>query len=339
LIECIFTLDYEIYGDGTGGLKDLVYEPGKQLREIFQKWNVPLVAFVEVAELEQIERTGTDSCIHLVKQQIRQFYEDGFEIALHLHPQWYNAVYTQGRWVLDQSEYNLCTLSRRRICEIADRAIEYLRYAVGSSEFTPLSFRAGNWLFQPSAIAAGVLAERGIRIDSSVFKGGIQRDHGLDYRAALNNGYYWSFGEDVVRPDPAGHWTEFPIYTEMVAPWRMTTKKRLAFGNKFGVSGTSARRRWNRIRDFVRSSYPLKLDFCRMTGHELRRVMSHVTRHDRESPHVYRPIVAIGHTKDLVDLCTIDDFLRFLSNDGIPVRTLTSVESCARQGRHGVALR
>ena len=27
MIECIFTLDYEIYGDGTGSLNELVYEP------------------------------------------------------------------------------------------------------------------------------------------------------------------------------------------------------------------------------------------------------------------------------------------------------------------------
>ena len=31
MIECIFTLDYEIYGNGTGALKDLVYEPAERL--------------------------------------------------------------------------------------------------------------------------------------------------------------------------------------------------------------------------------------------------------------------------------------------------------------------
>ena len=31
MIECIFTVDYEIYGNGTGALIDLVYEPAKQL--------------------------------------------------------------------------------------------------------------------------------------------------------------------------------------------------------------------------------------------------------------------------------------------------------------------
>ena len=51
MIECIFTLDYEIYGDGTGSLKELVYEPAEQLKAIFRKWNACFVNFVDVAEL------------------------------------------------------------------------------------------------------------------------------------------------------------------------------------------------------------------------------------------------------------------------------------------------
>jgi len=55
MIECIFTLDYEIYGNGTGALGDLVYGPTERLRDIFRKWNAQFVAFVEVAEFEKIE--------------------------------------------------------------------------------------------------------------------------------------------------------------------------------------------------------------------------------------------------------------------------------------------
>jgi hypothetical protein len=325
LIECVFTLDYEIYGNGTGALNELVYEPGQKLKSIFQQWGVQFVAFVEVAEFEQIERFGTDDSIHLVKRQIQSFHDDGFEVALHLHPQWYNARYVQGRWQLDYNEYNLCTLPRTRITDIVDRALDYLRRLLCQSEFTPLSFRAGNWLFQPTEAAASVMAERGIKVDSSVFKGGVQHDHRLDYRPALKNGYYWSFTDDVTKPDKAGPWIEVPIHTEMVLPWRMTTRKRLGFGHKFGISGDGIRRRSNRIRDFLRFRYPLKLDFCRMTEEELRGMMNKLIEEDRESPDVYRPIVAIGHTKDFVDPDTVEKFLRFLSANEITVCTFDAV--------------
>ena len=144
MVECIFTIDCEIYGDGTGSLRELVYEPTERLIATFQKWDARFVAFVEVAELEMIEAEGTDPDIDLVKRQIRYFYEEGFEIGLHLHPQWYKGRYENGKWLLDDREYNLCALPHERIVQIVERSIKYLRSVLGEADFTPLSFRAGN---------------------------------------------------------------------------------------------------------------------------------------------------------------------------------------------------
>jgi len=325
VIEFVFTIDYEIYGDGTGTLKELVYEPAHRLKELFQKHNVRFVAFVEVAELEKIEAYGTDPAIDLVKKQVQDFHRDGFEIALHLHPQWSNALYQEGRWFLDLGAYNLCTLPRTRIVQIIERSLDYLRHLVDDSGFTPLSFRAGNWLFQPTQTAASVLGEKGIKIDSSVFKGGVQNNYGLNYRRALRNGYYWSFSHDVDEPDPLGSWIEVPIHTEMVPFWKMRTSKRMAFTNHFGVAGRSSRQKVNRALDFARFRYPLKLDFCRMTLHELTSMMDKVIQEDREAPESYRPVVAIGHTKDLRDFPVVESFLSFLQMNRISVSTFTDI--------------
>ncbi len=243
MIDCIFTLDYEIYGNGTGSLNDVVLEPGEKLREIFEKWDARFVNFVEVAELEQIERHNSDAAIGRVKRQVRELHEKGFEIALHLHPQWCNARYQSGQWMLDLAEYNLCELSAGRIGEIVDRSIDYLRTITGQGDFTPLSFRAGNWLFQPTQRAACVLSQRGIKVDSSVFKGGVQRNNALDYRPALQNGYYWAFDADVNQPQPSGAWVEVPIYTEMVPVWRMVTSKRVGLATPFRPMGRVSRER------------------------------------------------------------------------------------------------
>jgi len=325
MIDCIFTLDYEIYGNGTGTLKNLVYEPTQRLRDIFQKWDARFVNFVEVAEFEKIDAWGTDSAIELVRTQVRDLNREGFEIALHLHPQWCNACYRDGRWLLDFNEYNLCTLPRNRIAKIVERSLAYLRHMVDEPRFTPLSFRAGNWLFQPTHTAARVLAENGIKIDSSVFKGGLQHKYGLDYRPARKNGYYWSFSHDANQPDEAGQCIEVPIYTEMVPIWRMPTSKRLGFGNNFGTAGQKGNGKLNRLRDFLRFEYPLKLDFCRMTLGELTSMVERVIRKDRDEPELHRPLAAIGHTKDLVDLQTVDDFLSFLSSKGIAVFTFADI--------------
>jgi hypothetical protein len=325
MIDCVFTLDYEIYGNGTGTLKDLVYEPTERLWAIFRKWKARFVNFVEVAEFEKIEACDADPAINLVKRQIRELSLDGFEIALHLHPQWYNARYEHGQWRLDYSEYNLCALPPTRITQIVDRSLDYLRRVVGRPDFTPLSFRAGNWLFQPTRDAASILADRGIKLDSSVFKGGLQHDNGLDYRPALKNGYYWTFQSDVNQPDSCGPWVEAPIYSEMVPFWKMATSKRLSFGNGLNAVGRTHRQKANRLLDLLRLRYPLKLDFCRMTLAELTSMMDRILRQDEAEPELYKPIVAIGHTKDLTDPDTVDAFLSFLRSRGIAISTFEDI--------------
>ena len=325
MIEFVFTIDYEIYGDGHGSLRELVYEPARRLEEIFVRRGVRFVTFVEVSEFERIEEVGTDPAIDLVARQVRGLFADGFEIGLHLHPQWSNARYEGDRWVLDFSEYNLCTLPRPRVVDIVGRSLRYLRYLVGDPSFTPMSFRAGNWLFQPTQPAGRVLADSGLRIDSSVFKGGLQRGRGLDYRAALKNGDYWRFETNVNEPDPSGSLIELPIYADMVPFWRLATTKRLAMRRNVGGAGYGSAGRLDRLRDFLRVRYPLKLDFCRMTLDELTAMMERVIRQDRQNPDALRPIVAIGHTKDLLDLGTVEKFLAYLEQQAIPIVTFMDI--------------
>jgi len=322
MIESIFTVDYEISGTGRGSLKEMVYEPARMLRETFSKRGAPLVVFVEVAELARMEAEGTDPAIDRVKQQIRDFHSDGCEIGLHIHPQWCNAHMEKGEWRLDHEEYSLCTLPRRRIGEIVDHSIAHLRKILEAPDFTPFSFRAGNWLFKPTRPAADVLVERGIRVDSSVFKGGVRHEHGLDYRAALKNGSYWKFSDRADVPEGKGCLLELPIYTQMVPFWRMFNSKRI---NRQHL-GMNAERplggKLYRLLDFLRLRHPLKLDYCSMTIDELIRMVDPVIRADREDPGAFRPVVAIGHTKELAGTETVESFLHYLEDHRIRVSTL-----------------
>lgn len=325
MISCIFTLDYELYGNGEGSLADLVYQPTEILAQVFEAAGVPFVCFVETAELVRIGKQCSDDSIANVRRQISRLYQDGNEIALHIHPQWFNASYQDGHWCLDYSEYNICTLSSERIAQIVHQGISYLRYLLSNPDFTPVSFRAGNWLLQPSKHVASVLAKAGIKLDSSVFKGGLQRKHGLDYRLASKNGPFWSFTDDVNKPETNGALLELPIYTEMVPFWKMLTEKRLRLQSKGCNAGKGGWRRFARIRDFMRLRHPLKFDFCRMTLRELIAMTDRAIQADREHPNVYTPIVAIGHSKDLVDYQTIESYLAYLDSKGIVVSTLEDV--------------
>lgn len=325
VIECIFTVDYEIYGNGEGSLRELVYEPAEKLRAVFQKWNARCVVFVEAAELEIIAAAGSDPAIDLVERQIREFYGEGHEIGLHLHPQWYNARCEGGEWKLDNSEYNLSLLAPRRIDQIIDRSIAYLRKVLGAPDCNPFSFRAGNWLLQPTGAIAKSLAGHGIKIDSSVFKGGLQHQYGLDYRRSLKNSYYWAFSEDVNLPDPQGVLLEIPTFTKMVPTWKMFTAKRIRLQQKVPTSIKHRQTRLVRLRDFARFRLPMKLDFCRLTAAEMIGMFNKEIQKDRRNPAIFRPIVVIGHTKDLVDLKTIESFLAYLRTNGVSVSAFADV--------------
>ncbi len=332
MIECIFTLDYEIYGDGTGKLRELVFEPTKALAATFRKYDVPFVNFVEVAELQAFETHDGVKATEAIRRQIYELHDSGNEIGLHLHPQWYNAKRMGESWQLDFTEYNLSILPRDRIRTIVAAAIDYLRDVVRDPGYVPASFRAGNWLLQPTETVASVLAENGIKIDSSVFKGGRQRANGLDYRRAARNPYFWKFRKDVNIPEEDGLMLEIPTYTSFVPFWNMLTSKRLGVHSRPGSMGAKRRLSLNKVLDRLRFRYPSKLDFCRMTLAEMTGTIEQVIGDDRANPDSYKPIVAIGHSKDLVDLKAVEQFISYLQEKAIPIVNLRDTLLRMRDG-------
>lgn len=324
MIEVIFTLDYEIYGDATGSLRELILEPAESLMNLFEKWHYPLVVFVEVAELERIYQEKSDPDIEAVFNQIRELNGRGHEIALHLHPQWSGAKYHNGRWEVDLSEYNLCSLPEERIREIVSDGIKFLRFILRKTDYVPISFRAGNWLFQPTQPAARILREYGIKIDSSVFKGGRFKEYGVDYRKASRNGFFWRFWEDVAEPDPQGQMIEIPIYTSLVPFWEMLSRKRLQIEKKGQEEGKRTGL-FPKLKNHLSLRYPKKLDFCRLTKTEIGEMLKEIRAVDWKSPSVLKPVVAIGHTKDLKDIDTVDYLLSILNESGLKVATFRSI--------------
>jgi hypothetical protein len=109
----------------------------------------------------------------------------------------------------------------------------------------------------------------------------------------------------------------------------------MGLGSKSGVTERAIYPRLIRLSDFFRLRYPLKLDFCRMTLSELTSMMQKILWLDKEDPGQYRPIVAIGHTKDLVDFETVDGFLSFLMKNRVMISTFTDIcpKICSRISR------
>ena len=327
MIECIFTLDYEIYGNGSGDLATLVFEPTERLLALFRSRGNRFVRLRRGRRAEPPSRPRGPTGDLVGERQVRRGPWQRFEIALHLHPQGATRPGADGAGGSTTANTTSARWTERGCVEIVDRAIEYLRRTVADPA-TPTSFRAGNWLFQPTAVLARVLADRGIKMDSSVYKGGLQRQLGLDYRKAVGNGYAWRFREQVdipTRRHPARdshlHRAGSALGHGHAQAARLRAQRQRPRRRLGGRRGSRLRK----AMDLARWRYPLKLDFCRMTRHELLRTIDRVMRADAADPTTFRPIVAIGHAKDLVDLDTVERFLDTLLERGIPVSTLQDV--------------
>lgn len=323
MLDFIFTIDYEIYGNGKGSLKELVFEPSSKLIGIFKKHKLNLVFFIEVAELEMIEASSADPFLNPVKEQINFLKENGFEIGLHIHPQWYRGRFSNGSWQLDYKEYNLSLLEENRIKEILTRSLNYLRSLVNDPQLTPIVYRAGNWLINPASKIAPILSSLGIKIDSSVYKGGYQRYTGVDFRHAPKKMYYWEFSSDANVPEKPGVLIEMPIYTKLIPTWKFFRGRRLSLEKSSQSSESFNKLFLRRLSDFFRWKVPVKFDFCRLNYQELKKITDDLIEIDKKNPLEYKPIVLIGHTKDKPDAYTIDLFLNYLKENNIRITSFS----------------
>jgi len=162
-------------------------------------------------------------------------YRCGYEIALHLHPQWYNARFERGNGARLHG-INLCTLPQPRIAEIVDRSVNHLPLYGRPSKSSAL-YRSGPAIgcFQPTRNAAWNCPE-GACGSTFGIKGGLQRNHHLDYRPS--QGKMVTTGRsarNVNERTPWGSGWNSPSI-RMVPPWKMVTSKRMGMGNALGGS-------------------------------------------------------------------------------------------------------
>lgn len=323
MINAIFTLDYEIFGNGQGSLKELVYEPTKNLIELFNEFNCKFVNFVEVAELIKIKENKSDPYISNIENQIQEMYNNGYEIGLHIHPQWFNAKFKNNTWDLDFNEENLCNLRIEKIDKYIKTSINYLKQILGE-KYQPVSFRAGGWMIQPTTNISPILSNNGIKIDTSVFKGGLSHYYGIDFRKSINNLYYWKFLNDVNKEDQMGKLMEIPIYTKMVFPWKMISKKRVSH-LKLGSQNNNISKKLFKILDKIRIKYPMKLDFTKMTFIEFKSMLDLILSEDKNNPQILKPIILIGHSKNPNNFPEIKKMLIYIQNKNIKVSTFEEI--------------
>ena len=223
MLKPIFTLDYEIHGNGDGSPDQLMVEPTRRMLDQFDRYGAKLTILADIGEILQFkryaeERGRDDYHYGPISAQLQDAVRRGHDVQLHIHSSYFNARHEDGRWIQDWSEYSFADLPLDRAREMIRVGKEFLETLLQPVDpaYRCFVFRAANWSMNPSRNATRALAENGFTIETSVFKYG--RRSGLvnfDYSHAPSSVVPWRASEDdVCRPDPAGKLVEFPIYSE-----------------------------------------------------------------------------------------------------------------------------
>lgn len=320
MLRPIFTLDYEIHGNGEGCPYRLMVEPTARMLDQFDRYGAKLTIMAEVAEIAQYGRYASEHGIDRfhyaeIVKQLEDAIRRGHDVQLHLHPSYVNARNEDGRWLQDWSEYDFARLGVERMAELVQFGKSFLENLLQriDSSYRCHVFRAANWSVVPSCNIVRVLAENGFHIDSSVFKYG-KRNKGVrfDYSNAPSALVPWRPGdEDICTKSETGRLWEFPIYSEQRWIGAFITPQRLARASlgalhrhRFAqlrdetVPGvvsyrTKQGRFWKRWR--IRK-HAWKADFNQCTGTQLINALGRAeAAYGRRDVHL--PFILIGHSK------------------------------------------
>lgn len=322
----LFTLDYEVHGNGDGNPLPLMVEPTSRLVKLLERYGQRVTIMADVAEILAFKRyyheTGRDDFHSIdIENQLREAVLRGHDVQLHIHSSWFKAEWNGKKWDQCMEEYNLAALSMERIDEMVGCCVDYL-YGLLSSvcpDYKVWLFRAANWSMMPTGNLYQVLLRHGITADTSVYKGGVQSGNvSYDYRDAYHNLLsYPADAGNINHPAPASQQnfiTEYPIYTEMRPFWsffsfiRVFRMVRAKFHKHKRIASVSMEKRDEEIKraDNRKLSLkalfrknPWKMDFNQATGTQLiaamKRIMS-LRIEDRDSVDV----VLIGHSKSFL---------------------------------------
>lgn len=210
-------------------------EPTNRLLDIAEKFRVPMIFFVDVGFLIQLNENvekfeNLKQDWNQIMTQFERMARLNCEIQLHIHPHWEKSYYDGEKWIVNVNEaYKLSDFSNEDAVEIVRK---YHWFLSEIAQNTITVYRAGGWCIQPFSQIESIFKELGIRIDSTVFPGGkFESEHyHFDFKQVKSFGNPYRFQSDVTKVDSNGYFLEVPIASWEFSPlfyWRLYILGRL----------------------------------------------------------------------------------------------------------------
>ncbi len=312
----LLTLDYELYGNGSGDVFKHIIKPTEQILDIANQYGVKLTFFFEVIEYwklkEEWENGNTmgykDNPVETMENQIKEAFKQGHDVQLHLHPQWVDAFWKDGKWNVNLNEWRLGGYHREREYSLENlfrrgkQTLEELLKPVDPN-YHCFAVRAGGYNIQPSEKIVKAMLATGFKVDSSVYPGGKEMGtlSNYDYTAIDPALGIWQTGERLEKQGSVGI-LELPIVAfPMRRLKKFMTLERIRgfFGNvKSAQDSLEAKTSTNdkksgkldKIRYFFQTEWQT-WDYCLFSPSQHKLFLKQIAKQNRE---VY---VLVGHPK------------------------------------------
>ena len=246
-MKLLFTLDYELFmGNQTGTADHCLINPLDQYLEATRNYGLRFTLFVDAAYLFALRsHMAQHECLRndfrKITHHLRTLHDEGHDIQLHIHPQWYYSEFDGTVWHLDTNHYKLTDMPKAERIELVKESKELLDSIVGKQT---MAFRAGGFSAQPSEALTEIFDTCGLTTDSSVCPGERYDSHYQQYDYShVDRLQAYRFSTDLCVEDNKGDYTECPLSMYDVSPlfhWRLlavrlTTKlTRNTIHNTFG---------------------------------------------------------------------------------------------------------
>jgi len=177
LIHLALTDDWEVRGDGSGDIAQIQFGAMQKLLQIFQNYGARTTFNAEVMQQLTFRRlqhkhAELGRLADTWDEHVRDAFRRGHDIQLHIHPQWSQADYVDGKWKL-AGDWSLPNYSQDSAYSMLVESRNYLESLLRpvDDSYHCVSFRSGSSSIAPSEFALSVLARIGIVFDMSMIGG------------------------------------------------------------------------------------------------------------------------------------------------------------------------
>jgi hypothetical protein len=264
-IGLVLTNDWEIFGDGTGDYFEIQHNPLAELLGIMKEFDARITIMAEVgqqfAHLFLSDRYDWAKNISSSWEEIlKDAIKSGSDVQLHIHPQWLNVDFDNGKWLLNMDKWAISSLDGETIEALILKGKSYLETLLKSvkPDYQCIAFRAGAYCIQPSQLIIEKLIKAGIICDTSVTKG-LKNEGFYDFSRAHSNILPWICSEKSVTEQGNSGLMEIPIYSRSLLHSKVIEKflPSLFYKSTFNIKVPKHELEWQKERERIKSiRYP-----------------------------------------------------------------------------------